>query len=104
MGQERLTKSEPRNYADHVIRAVVALHNHVVDSGNCSNLAEFQRVAEEVAGYLTISAAMMRSAYGFSWADVGRGLGISRSAAQKRFGVVSGWVAEALADDGEDHD
>jgi hypothetical protein len=50
-------------------------------------LAECARLVEVAQGALNGAVLAARESHGYSWADVGRVLGVSRQAAQQRFGA-----------------
>jgi hypothetical protein len=63
------------------------LGRRVGDRGDVENLAQFARVAAETDAQLRYAVAALRAGpWNYSWEEIGRALGITRQAAQIRFG------------------
>jgi hypothetical protein len=84
----------PRKHSDAEIAAVsgrflVALGRRLVEDGDLNTLSSLAKLHED-AGRLLHDAvhALRAEPHAFSWAQVGEALGISRQAAQQRFGRV----------------
>jgi hypothetical protein len=72
-------------------RLMRAYTRRVGASGDLDAVAEFARLREESEGHLTDMVAMLRhEPWSYSWAEVGRALGISRQSAQERFAKAGG--------------
>ena len=83
---------ETPEVAASVRRLLVALRKRVGDGGDVAMLPELARIVAEAEGTLADAVTGLRAgnaetgAAGYSWAEVGRELGITRQAAQQRFG------------------
>jgi hypothetical protein len=74
------------SYAAFVGRALRAMQRRLA-GGDLESLPDLVALHEETGRLVTESVHALRAEpHGYSWADVGRVLGISRQAAQKRFG------------------
>jgi hypothetical protein len=59
--------------------------------GDLDAFAEFAALLDEGDGHLTDMVAMLRhEPWSYSWAEIGRALGISRQSAQERFAKAGG--------------
>lgn len=76
---------EMAEYAQMVGRMVRALGRRGAD-GDFSDLAEIVKVQQAADEALRVAVKGMRETQQYSWAQIGEGLGIGRSAAQERFG------------------
>lgn len=56
------------------------------EGGELEALEQLSLMESAVQQYLALGVRGYRAGHGFSWTDVGRVLGISRQAAQQRFG------------------
>lgn len=68
------------------VRRIVAAHGRRIAAGDVEGLAVLAGLASDVDTALTEAVTGLRAA-GWSWADVGARLGMSRQAAQQRFGT-----------------
>ncbi|WP_217182594.1 hypothetical protein [Streptomyces sp. AC495_CC817] len=75
---------ETSEYLSFVRRALRAAGERVADC-DPFDLAELLTIRESVEVAITTAVVGLRS-QGYSWAEVGDGLGISRQAAQQRYG------------------
>lgn len=57
-----------------------------VADGDPDDLAGLVAFIDETEESLAATVRAMRKAYGWSWAEIGAALGVSRQAAQQRFG------------------
>ena len=72
-------------------RLLRAYARRVGDEGDLDAFAEFARLLSEGDGHLQDMAAMLRhEPWSYSWAEIGRALGISRQSAQERFAKAGG--------------
>lgn len=55
-------------------------------NGDYTDLTEMAKVQQMMTDALQTAVDGMREQQGYSWADIGEGLGITRQAAQQRFG------------------
>lgn len=60
-------------------------------------LAELAHLVEEADAALVAGVRSLRNRHGYSWAQIGAELGVSRQAAQQRFGTACAQVEEAAA-------
>ena len=66
-------------------RRIVAAHGRRIAAGDIEGLAVLAGLADDVDRALADAVAGLRAA-GWSWADIGARLGMSRQAAQQRWG------------------
>jgi hypothetical protein len=74
---------ENKTYAAFV-RRIVAAHGRRIAGGDVEGLAELVGLAETIEQAMDIAVAGLRTC-GYSWAEIGAPLGISRQAAQQRW-------------------
>jgi hypothetical protein len=55
-------------------------------NGDYTDLTEMAKVQQMMTDAMQAAVDGMREQQGYSWADIGEGLGITRQAAQQRFG------------------
>lgn len=55
-------------------------------NGDYTDLTEMAKVQQMMTEAMQTAVDGMREQQGYSWADIGEGLGITRQAAQQRFG------------------
>lgn len=67
-------------------RRIVAAHGRRIAAGDVEGLAALAALATEVDTALSHAVAGLR-AHGYSWAEIGTRLGMSRQAAQQRWGA-----------------
>lgn len=80
----------PVSVAD-VARWLRALGRHVGDDGQIEELGALVRLEDELHGNIVDAVARLRSQpYCYSWAMIGKALGVSPQAAQQRFAKVGG--------------
>ena len=82
---------ENSDYAAFIRRAVRA-HGRRIGTGDVEALADLLDLAGEVDRALTVAVSGLRAA-GYSWAEIAARIGVTRQAAQQRWGdaqVVSG--------------
>ena len=66
-------------------RRIVAAHGRRIAAGDVERLRDLVALAEEVDRATAVAVAGLRRA-GFSWAEIASRLGITRQAAQQRWG------------------
>jgi hypothetical protein len=83
----RLTVKRLRELPEYVgmVRRIIAAQGRRVAGADPEDLAELAGLHTIVDRAVAEAVAGQRSA-GFSWAEIGRGLGITRQAAQQRYG------------------
>jgi hypothetical protein len=67
-------------------RRILAAHGRRIARGDIEGLTTLAALADDIDHALTHAVTGLREA-GYSWADIGERLGITRQAAQQRFGV-----------------
>jgi hypothetical protein len=87
---DSLTPKRPRRVVENdeyaaFARRVIRAYSRRVASGDIEALADIATLATELDAVITEAVTGLR-AYGYSWADIARPLGITRQAAQQRFG------------------
>jgi hypothetical protein len=68
-------------------RRILAAHGRRIAQGDIEGLTTLAALADDIDHALTNAVTGLREA-GYSWADIGERLGITRQAAQQRFGVI----------------
>ena len=79
---------ENDEYADF-LRRVIRAYSRRVASGDIDALSHMTTLADDIDTAIGQAVAGMRD-YGYSWAEIGLRLGITRQAAQQRWGHTSG--------------
>jgi hypothetical protein len=67
------------------VRRIIRAYARRVASGDIEALTDLATVATEVNNAITDAVTGLRG-YGYSWAEIARPLGVTRQAAQQRFG------------------
>jgi hypothetical protein len=80
---------ETEEYVAFIHRILRALGTRVGDA-DVEMLRGLADLPGLVEGLLTETVERLRTGHGYSWADIGRALGITRQAAQQRFGRQPG--------------
>ncbi|HEY3034416.1 MAG TPA: hypothetical protein VGJ54_07140 [Streptosporangiaceae bacterium] len=89
--RRRKREVETAEFAAMLRRLLRAYVRRVGDQGDLDAFAEFARLLEEGEGHLLDMVAVLRhEPWSYSWAEVGRVLGISRQSAQERFRKAGG--------------
>ncbi len=78
-------KVETVEYVAMLSRMVRGLGRRLADDGP-TELAAAVELANQLDATIGEAVRVMRDRHGFSWAEVGRELGITRQAAQQRYG------------------
>jgi hypothetical protein len=87
----RRREVENSEFAAMFRRFMRAYVRRVGAEGDLDAFAEFARLLEEGEEHLVDMVAMLRhEPWSYSWAEVGRALGISRQSAQERFRKAGG--------------
>lgn len=69
-----------------MVRRIIRAHGRRVGDADPEDLAELVAMAETLKEAIAAAVAGQRAA-GFSWAAIGRGLGVTRQAAQMHYGI-----------------
>lgn len=80
---------ETGEYAGMLRRMIRAYGRRVADADEV-DLAEMVQLRDEVEAAIAAAVRGQRENHGASWADVARGLGTTRQAAQMRYGKLAG--------------
>ena len=83
--KRRTRVTENDQYAAFLRRAIRA-YSRRVGSGDIDALADMTRLATHLDQAITEAVTGLRTAAGYSWADIALRLGITRQAAQQRWG------------------
>ena len=78
----RETATEFAGFARRVIRA----HGRRVAAGDVAALGSLADLSRELDAAMADAVTRLRADHGYSWADIGRELGVTRAAACNRFG------------------
>lgn len=79
---------ETPDYAAFLKRIIRAYSKRIAD-GDIEALADLSGVVAELDHAIGQAVLQLRAEYGYSWADIARPLGITRQAAQQRWGGES---------------
>ena len=82
MAKEACENSEYTAFARRIIRA----HGRRVANGDPVDLAELVGLRADMDQVIRQAVHGMRETHGYSWADIGRELGMTRQAAQQQYG------------------
>lgn len=69
-----------------MLRRMIRAFGRRVGDGDPDDLAELVALRGELEAVISQAVKAQRATSGYSWADVARGLGTSRQAAQERYG------------------
>lgn len=78
--------TETTEYSRFARRIVSAYGRRIRENGDVESLAELVDLADDVNRTLAVVVTRLRDEQGYSWTDVGHALGVTRQAAQQRFG------------------
>ena len=89
----RLTPKRPRRHVENdeygaFVRRVLRAYSRRVGDGDVEALVLLVGLAEEIDAAMAEAVTGLRT-QGYSWAEIGARLGISRQAAQQRWGAAS---------------
>ena len=87
-----LTPGRPRRTVENddyalFVRRIVAAHGRRIGAGDIEGLAALADLADDIDAAMHVAIAGLRS-HGWSWAEIGTRLGMTRQAAHQRFGGV----------------
>lgn len=83
----RKVERETFEYAAMMSRMIRA-HGRRVADGDPEDLADLKALRDVLEAAIADGVAGQRARYDRSWSDIGRGLGISKQAAQQRYSSV----------------
>ena len=86
--KKRLTRNrvvENYDYASF-LRRVVRAYGRRVAAGDIDSVYDMARLADDVDAAIRDAITELRAKHGYSWADIGLRLGVTRQAAQQRWG------------------
>ena len=69
-------------------RRIIGAHGRRIAEGDIEGLATLAGISDDIDTAITTAVTGLRQA-GYSWADIGTRLGVTRQAAQQRFGSTS---------------
>jgi hypothetical protein len=75
-------------------RQLPALGRHMATIGDVGDLHAFAAMQDEMGEILGAAVRRLHDECGYSWADIGEALGVSKQAAHKRFSVNPGLTAD----------
>jgi hypothetical protein len=95
-GQRQRRYVETEEYVGMLHRMLAALGNRVAgaDIAMLASMANLPGLVEQLLGE---TVTRLREQHGYSWGDIGHALGITRQAAQQRFGRQPGLDAGAAS-------
>ena len=70
-----------------MVRRMLRAYGRRVGNADDVDLAELVKLRDEVDAVIASAVIMQRETWDRSWADIGRALGITRQAAQQRYGA-----------------
>ena len=87
----RLTRRRERETSDYagMVRRVLRAHGRRVADADPEDLAELVAMRDVLDEAIGEAVRGMRAQHGRSWGEVARGLGVTRQAAQMRYGQGS---------------
>jgi hypothetical protein len=68
------------------IRRVIRAYSRRIAAGDIEAVPDMTRLASDLDAAIRDAIAELRAKHGYSWADIGLRLGVSRQAAQQRWG------------------
>lgn len=97
-----LTPNQPRRVVENddyaaFLRRVLRAYSRRVAAGDIEAIADMATLADEITAATKGAITRLRATHGYSWADIARRLGITRQAAQQRWG--SGPIGDHAACD-----
>ncbi len=86
-----LTPKRPRRVVENdeyaaFLRRVIRAYSRRVAVGDIEALTDMASIADEIDTAMRDAITGLRSRHGYSWADIAARLGVTRQAAQQRFG------------------
>lgn len=85
---QRVTRNRPRETPEYaaMLRRMIAAYARRVAEADDVDLAEMVELRDALEDAIEAAVQGQREHHGASWADVARGLGVSRQYAQRRYG------------------
>ena len=99
--RKRVTEND--DYAAFVRRAIAAYSRRVA-TGDIDALGGMAALSADLDTAIAHAVTALRARHGYSWADIGTRLGITRQAAQQRWGTVLGTNSSAVTTTGRPSD
>lgn len=84
--EERRSASDGLKAVEFAERIIIASGRQITSEWDIDSLKALARLRDVVADVTTKAVTSMRAEGGYSWADIGNALGITRQSAQERFG------------------
>jgi hypothetical protein len=86
--KKKLTRNRVVENCDYVvfIRRVVRAYGRRVAAGDIDSVYDMARLADDLDAAIRDAITELRAKHGYSWADIGLRLGVTRQAAQQRWG------------------
>ena len=86
--KKRLTRNRVVENYDYAafLRRVVRAYGRRVAAGDIDSVYDMARLADDVDAAICDAITELRAKHGYSWADIGLRLGVTRQAAHQRFG------------------
>jgi len=86
-----LTPKRPRRVVENdeyaaFVRRVIRAYSRRVAAGDIEALTDMATIADEIDTAIHEAITGLRARHGYSWADIAARLGVTRQAAQQRFG------------------
>ena len=85
---KKLTRNRVVENYDYAafLRRVVRAYGRRVAAGDIDSVYDMARLADDVDAAIRDAITELRAKHGYSWADIGLRLGVTRQAAQQRWG------------------
>ena len=86
--KKKLTRNRVVENYDYAafLRRVVRAYGRRVAAGDIDSVYDMARLADDVDAAIRDAITELRARHGYSWADIGLRLGVTRQAAQQRWG------------------
>jgi hypothetical protein len=86
--KKKLTRNRVVENYDYAafLRRVVRAYSRRVAAGDIEAVPDMVRLSNDVDAAIRDAITELRSRHGYSWADIGLRLGVTRQAAQQRWG------------------
>lgn len=86
---KRRREVETADYINGFLRRAIAGAGRRLVDADPEDLAQLVRARDELNAVIASAVPAMRDRYGWSWAEIGRALGVTRQAAQQAYGRKS---------------
>jgi hypothetical protein len=85
---KKLTRNRVVENYDYAafLRRVVRAYGRRVAAGDIDSVYDMARLADDIDAAIRDAITELRARHGYSWADIGLRLGVTRQAAQQRWG------------------